>query len=151
MSRESRLLAILLGIAVVGVSGLMVVADQYRKALVGNARPGGGESASAHALRLVDGFLAARQAAKGVVLRYPVEIRELDAGATLAYRAARLNALAAHRISYDDYAAVRAAWRAYRAGKPMRDPALFAAFESRRGALDDAALGPIESVDDAIK
>ncbi len=151
MSRESRLLVILLVIAAVGVSGLMLVADQYRKALLADAGPGGAKAAPEPAVRLVDGFLAARRSAKAVVARYPVEIKELTAEATLAYRAARRNAFAAHRMSYEDYASVREAWRAFRAGKPMSDPALLAAFESRRSALDDASLGPIEAVDDAIK
>jgi len=153
MSRESRLLVILLVIGAVGVSGLMVVANQYRKALSANAGPAGAaaEDAAARAVRLVDGFLAARAAAKAVVLRHPAEIEALGADATLAYRAARLNAFAAHRMSYEDYASVRAAWRAFRAGAPMSDPALLTAFQTRRSALDEAALGPIETVDDAIK
>ena len=153
MSRESRLLVILLVIAGIGVAGLMVVANQYRKALAANAGAlsVGLEDPPAHAARLVDGFLAARQAAKAVVARHPVEIKELNAEATLAYRAARSNAFAAHRMSYEEYAAVRADWRAFRAGRPVSDRALLAAFQSRRSALDDAALGPIESVDDAIK
>ena len=153
MSRESRLLVILLVIGGVGVSGLMVVANQYRKALVANAESGrtGSEDASARASRLVDGFLAARQAAKAVVTRYPAEIKELTSEATLAYRAERAAAFNAHRMSYGDYAAVRAAWRAYRAGGPVNDPALLAAFRAKGSALDDAALGPIEVIDDAIK
>jgi hypothetical protein len=153
MSRESRLLVILLVIGGVGVSGLMVVADQYRKALSANAGPGtaDAEDASARAGRLVDGFLAARAAAKAVVARYPVEIEQLKADATSVYRAERLNAIAAHRMSYEDYATVRAAWRAFRAGKATSNPALLAAFHARRSALEDAALGPIEAVDDAIK
>jgi hypothetical protein len=153
MSRESRLLVILLVIGAVGVSGLLVVANQYRKALDASTGPGAAdaEDASAHAVRLVDGFLAARAAAKAVVARYPVEINELKAGATTVYRAERFNAFAAHRMSYEDYAAVRAAWRAFRAGKTASDPALLAAFQARKSALEDAALGPIEAVDDAIK
>jgi len=146
MSRESRLLVILLVLGGVGVSGLMVVADQYRKALSADA-----EDASARAVRLVDGFLAARAAAKAVVARYPAEIEELKADATTIYRAERLKAIAAHRMSYEDYATVRAAWRAFRAGKATSNPALLAAFQARRSALEDAALGPIEAVDDAIK
>jgi hypothetical protein len=153
MSRESRLLVILLVIGGVGVSGLMVVANQYRRALAVHGGPGSAafEDASAHAVRLVDGFLAARQAAKAVVARYPAGIKELTSEATLAYRVERSNAFAAHRMSYDDYAAVRAAWRAFRAGQPLNDRALLAAFQAKRSALDEAALGPIEVLDDAIK
>src|SRR5262245_7477719 len=109
MSREGRLLVILMVIGGVGVCGLMVVANQYRKALAANAGAGL-EDAQAHALRLVDGFLAARQAAKAVVTRDPDGIKTLTPEATLAYRAERSAAVNAHRMSYDDYAAVRAAW-----------------------------------------
>jgi hypothetical protein len=153
MSRESRLVAILLVIGGIGASGLMVVANQYRKALVANTAPGraGFEDASARASRLVDGFLAARQAARAVVTKYPAEIKELTSEATLAYRAERAAAFNAHRMSYSDYAAVRAAWRAYRTGEPVNDPALLAALRAKASALDDAALGPIEVIDDAIK
>jgi hypothetical protein len=152
MSRESRLVVILLVIGGIGVSGLMVVANQYRKALVGSAPPGnhGFEDASAHASRLVDGFLAARRAAKAVATKDPAGIKELTSEAALAYRAGRSAALDAHRMSYADYAAVRAAWRAYRAGEPVSDAALLAAFRARRSALEEAALGPIEPIDDAI-
>jgi len=153
MSRESRLVVILLVIAGVGVSGLMVVANQYRKALVTPASPGigGVEDASAHAARLVDGFLAARRAVKAVATKYPAGIKELTSEATLAYRAGRLAAFSAHRMSYEDYAVVRAAWREYRAGAPVGDAALLAAFRAKGSALDDAALGSIEALDDAIK
>jgi hypothetical protein len=152
MSRESRLLVILVVIAAVGVSGLMVVANQYRKAFAGNGVPGSAdaENASDHAVRLVDGFLAAREAAKAVVARYPDKIKQLTADAVNAYRIERFNAFSAHRMTYDDYVSVRAAWRAFRAGKPVNDPALLAAFQARRAALEDAALGPIEALDDAI-
>jgi hypothetical protein len=153
MSRESRLLVILLVIGGVGVSGLMVVANQYRKALATHAGPGsaGFEDAPAHAARLVDGFLAARQAAKAVVAHYPLEIKQLTTEAILAYRTERSKAFTAHRMTYEEYAAVRAAWRAYRDGKAVSDPALRAALQGRKSALDEASLGPIEVVDDAIK
>src|SRR5260221_318671 len=60
MTRQSRLVVILLVIAAVGVSGLMVVANKYRKALGGNGTSGSAasEEARAHAARLVDGVLA---------------------------------------------------------------------------------------------
>ena len=171
MSRESRLVVILAVMAVIGVSGLMVVANQYRKALAVNTTPGSaaGEQASIRAIRLVDGFLAAREAAKAVIARYPGKIRQLtavvtgdfsavqgqrmsaNADASSSYRIERFNALSAHRMTYEDYASVRAAWRAWRAGQPVGDPALLAAFQARRTALEDAALGPVEALDDAIK
>ena len=162
---------VLVVIAAVGVSGLMLVANQYRRTLVGSALPGSAdaEDASVHAVRLVDGFLAAREAAKAVVARYPGKIKQLtavltgdfgevqgqkmsaNADATSAYRIERFNAFAAHGMTYEDYAAVREAWRAFRAGKSLNDPALVAALQARAKALEDAALGPIEALDDAIK
>jgi len=171
MSRESRLVVFLVVIAAFGVSGLLVVANQYRKAFVANGVPGSAEAADAtiHAIRLVDGFLAAREAVKAVVARYPGKIKQLtavvtgdfsevqgqrmsgNADATSSYRIERFNAFAAHKMTYEDYAAVRAAWRAFRAGKPVSDPALEAAFQARRAALEDAALGSVEALDDAIK
>ena len=153
MSRESRLLVILLAIAAVGVSGLMVVANQYRKAFAANAVSGSApaEDPSVRALRLVDGFLAAREAVKAVVAADPVQMKELSAGATSAYRAGRANAIAAHGMTEEDYAAVRLAWRKFLAGKPCNDPALLSVFEARRSALEGASLGPLEAVDDAIK
>jgi hypothetical protein len=153
MSRESRLLVILLVIGGVGVSGLMVVANQYRKALATNAGPGsaGFEGAQAHAARLLGGFLAARQAAKTVVARYPQEIKQLTTEAILAYRTERSKGFTAHRMTYEEYAAVRASWRAYRDGRAVNDPALLAVFRGRRSALDEASLGPIEVIDDAIR
>ena len=170
MSREFRLLVILAVMAAIGVSGLMLVANQYRKTLA-NTVPGtaAGEDASVHAVRLVDGYLAAREAAQAVVERYPGKIKQLTAVVTgdftevqgqrmsanadtsSAYRIERFNAFTAHGMTYEDYAAVRAAWRTFRAGELVSDPALVAAFQARRAALEDAGLGPVEALDDAIK
>jgi len=146
MTRESRLIAILVVIAAIGVTGLMMVANQYRKAIA-NAEI---EDASARAARLVDGYIAARQAVKAVVAKYPGGIQNSSAGAD-AYRGERQSELAAHGMTDEDYAAVRAAWRTFRSGGVVDDPALVAAFTARRAALDDAALGSAESFDDAIK
>jgi hypothetical protein len=111
----------------------------------------------------------AREAAKVVVARYPGKIKQLtavvtgdysevqgqrmssNADATSSFRIERFNAFSAHKMTYEDYAAVREAWRAFRAGKPVSDPALEAAFQARRAALEDAALGSVEALDDAIK
>ena len=150
MSREYRLLVILLVIAAAGVSGLMMVANQYRKALAASPLSGSAETEdpSVRAIRLVDGFLAARETVQAVVAADPVEIKRLSAGATDAWRSA---AFAAHGMTYEDYDAVRLAWRKFLAGKPCNDPALLSVFEARRSALEAASLGPLEVVDDAIK
>jgi len=147
MSRESRLIVILVVIAAVGVTGLTVVANQYRKALAKAEI----EDASSRAARLVDGYLAAREAVKAVVARYPGAAGGLPADAADAYRSARFDAFSAHGMTYEDYAVVRKAWRTYRVGGPVNDAALVAALEARRVALDAASLGPVEAVDDAIK
>ena len=171
MSREARLVAVLLVMSAAGVSGLGFIAHQYSTALASCAVPGsvGVEQASARAFRLVDGFLAARSAAKAVASRYPGEIERLaavvsgqpgdpsstrmsaNADAATAYRIARSNALSAHGMSDSDYASVRAAWRRFGAGSPVSYAALLSAFRARRQALQDVALGPLEVADDAIK
>ena len=147
MTRQTRLVAILLVIAVIGVSGLMVVANQYRKALGDHAGPKGSDSkdAEARAARWADGFLAARLAVRALIASSPE--RPPDD----AYRTERMSALTAHGMSYEDYVAVRRAWRAWKASAPVNDPTLAAAFEARRGELEVASLGAAEVLDDSIK
>jgi hypothetical protein len=170
MTRESRLLLTVVVMSGLGVAGLMLVANQYRRALTTTVRgKAGGEEASIRAIRLVDGYLAARTAAKAVIERYPVKIKQLTAVVTgdfsevagqrmssnadtsSAYRIDRWNAFTAHGMTYEDYAAVRAAWRLYRSGGTVDDPALAAVFKARRGQLESADLGQVEALDDAIK
>jgi len=171
MTRQTRLIAVLFVISGVGVAGLMMVANQYRKALAGAvvSQRGAVEAAPARAARLVDGFLAARRAVQLVIVREPAGVRRLTAavtgdgaagegpptGATTdvsnAYREQRLNAFVARGLSYDDYTFVRRAWRSWRLGAPVNDPALAAAFAARRDELASASLGPAEALDDAIR
>jgi len=171
MTRQTRLVSVLFVISGVGVSGLMMVANQYRKALAGAVLSQGvtAESAPDRARRLVDGFLAARRAVSLVIVREPAGVRRLTAAVTgdaaaaegpvtaagadvsNAYREQRMNAFVSHGLSYDDYAFVRRAWRSWRLGAPVNDPALAAAFEARRDELATASLGPAEALDDAIR
>ena len=170
MTRESRLLLTVVVMSGLGVAGLMLVANQYRRALTNTVHEtAGGDDASLRAIRLVDGYLAARAAAKAVVEKYPVKIKQLtavvtgdfsevagqrmssNADASSTYRIDRWNAFTAHGMTYEDYAAVRAAWRTFRSGGVVNDPALVAAFQARRAQLEDAGLGPVEALDDAIK
>jgi hypothetical protein len=144
MTRESRLIVILLVMAVVGVSGLSVVGNQYRKALTGGA---GAARASARADELVDGFLAARAAAKAVLARYPGDAADVSS----SYRIEREHALTERRMSATDYVTVRAAWRRQQAGQVVTDEALAGAFRSRQADLAAADLGAAELLDDAIK
>lgn len=120
MSREIRLVVILVVIGAVGVFGLAVVAGKYRKALRADATSGASkpEDPAARAVRLVGGFLAARERGED--------------------RSARDRALAAYGMTGEDYAAVWSAWRAWSTGEPLADPALAAAFAARRYALERA-------------
>ena len=174
MTRQTRILIGLGVIAAAGIGGLMVVANQYKKRLgepAAAAAPAapGDEDATARAARLVDGFIAGRRAAKAVIERYPMKIKQLTAVVTKdfsevkgqrmgsnidaagAYRVERYNAVTAHGMTFEDYARVRAAWRAWKDGKPVDDPALAAALEAKRAALEDVSLGPAEPFDDVIK
>ena len=151
MTRESRLLLTLTVMAGLGVAGLMLVANQYRKALTTTARRQTGDDiATIRAVRLVDGYLSVRAAVKDLVAERPGTIGRAPADAPEAYRTARWNAFTAHGMTYEDYVAVRAAWRTFRAGGVIEDPALVAAFLARRAQLEQADLGPIEAQDDAI-
>jgi len=171
VTRQTRLLAVLFVISGIGVAGLMVVANQYRKALSGTvgSREAAAEAPPVRAARLVDGFLAARRAVQLVIVREPAGVRRLTGAVTgdvaeaggpatdaiadvsSVYRTERLNAFVARGLSYDDYTSVRRAWRSWRLGAPVADPALKEAFEARREELASASLGPAEALDDAIR
>ncbi len=144
MSRESRLIVVLLVMSALGVSGLSFVGHQYRKALTGSA---GAERASARANQLVDGFLAARAAAKAVIARYPGD----SADVSNSYRIEREHACAARRMTYAEYATVRAAWRRVQAGQLVTDEALAGALRLRQADLAGADLGDAETLDDEIR
>jgi hypothetical protein len=171
VTRQTRLVAVLFVISGVGVAGLMMVANQYRKALAGTVASQGatGEAPPVRAARLVDGFLAARRAVQLVIVREPAEVRRLTAAVTgdvaapdvpvtgaaadlsSLYRTERLNAFVARGLSYDDYTLVRRTWRSWRLGAPVADRALTDAFAARREELASASLGPAEALDDAIR
>ena len=178
MTRQTRILIAVAAIAAAGVGGLVVVANQYKKRLgepgafagaASPATPAGSEDASARAARFVDGFIAGRRAAQAVIERYPVKIKQLTAVVTKdfsevkgqrmgsnidaagAYRVERYNAVTAHGMTSEDYATVRAAWRAWKDGKPVDDPALAAALEAKRSELATVSLGGAEPFDDVIK
>ena len=152
MTRESRLVVTLLVISGIGVAGLVLIANQYRKSLASvGARSSGGQDAAVRAIRLVDGYLAARRAAKTVVDRYPGTAEQPTDDAAAAFRTERWNAFTARGLTYDDYASVRAAWRTFHAGGVVDDQALVAVFRARRAELEAASLGPAEPLDDAIR
>ena len=163
MSRESRLVVILAVIAAIGVSGLMLVANQYRKALPNTvAGRADGENPSVHAVRLVNGYLAARKAAKAVVDRAPGKIKQLtavvtgdfsevqgqrmsaNADTTSAYRIERFNAFTAQGMTYEDYALVRAAWPGHT--RKTNNPILKAStVRYARNAWAGGCIGPTTS------
>jgi hypothetical protein len=120
----------------VGVGGLGLVANQYKKALT--TRPA---EPSVDAARRVDGFLAARRA-----------IRASQADAEEAFRRERSHALTASGMTLRDYVAVRKAWRGVKAGSLVVDPYLAAALAARPSAVSDGALPPeLERLDDELK
>lgn len=133
------------------------------------ASPVAGEDAAHRAAREVDGFLAARAAIRGVRARYGDEFKEVAEAVTgnfegvagkrmnsgldviSTYKIERADAFAARGMVDADYAAVRAAWRAWHGAAPGGATPWTAAFESRRGEAEEAGLGEYESFDDAIK
>ena len=145
MTRQSRLIVILGVMAGVGVGSLAFVANQYRKALA--ARP---PDASLDGRRLVEGFLAAREAVRGVGARYADVRGNVDA--IQALRNERYAAFRAHGMSMKDYVAVRSAWRVVRSGSPASDPYLAEAFRATPAALSDATLPPdLDDLDEELK
>ena len=130
----------------VGVSSLAFVAHQYRKAL--EARP---FDPAADADRLLDGFLAARQAVRAVDARYSGGVRD-NPEAMRALRNERYAAFTVHGMTIEDYAAVRGAWHAARSGAHLSDPSLAEAVRRRPAALTDAALRPdLDELDGEIR
>ena len=156
MTREARLIVTLVVMSGLGVAGLMLVANQYRNSLPSSGvERAKGDEALIRTVRLVDGYLAARSAVKAVMAGDFSEVAGQkmsgNADGSSTYRIERRNAFTAHGMTYEDYAAVRAAWRNYRSGVAVNDAALVAAFRARRAQLENANLGPIEALDDAIK
>lgn len=146
MSRQSRLIVVLAVMAVVGVSSLAFVANQYRKTI--SAHP---VDASADAARKVGGFLAARNAVRAVDARYPGGVRD-NPEAVRTLRNERYAACAAHGMTLQDYAAVRDAWRAMRSNAPVADSYLANALRAQPAALTDAALRPdLDELDGEIR
>jgi hypothetical protein len=105
VTRETRLVAILFAVSIVGVTTLAFIADQYRKHLgphvaagtvsppraadaVGTLRPdvppagAAVENAGVRAAREVAGFLAAREAVRGLCVRESAKLEEVAAAVT---------------------------------------------------------------------
>ena len=146
MTRQTRLIVILGVVAGVGVGCLAFIADQYRKALATPQR-----DAAHDARRLVDGFVAARQAVRSVHARYAGDVRGRPE-ALRALRGERYAAFKAHGMTLGDYIAVRSAWRAVHTGSAEADPRLAEAFRARPAMVEDAALAPdLDALDEELK
>jgi hypothetical protein len=167
MTRETRLIVVLAVVALAGVGSLAFMANQYKKRLPASLA-GVPETPARRAARQLDGFLAARAAVQGVAAQRGAKLKAVASAVTggsqdvagdgigpgldviADYRNERLNAFTAHRMTLDDYAATRAAWRAWRDSKPAADAALAEELERRRDDAGRADLGELEAFDDAI-
>ena len=148
MSRQTRLIIILAGMAVVGVVALFLVADRYSKVA---ARRGDGEGQSTQqavsaAAAQVDAFVRVRLALRETVDAGTFDGVGPDARA-LAFRVERNRVLSAARIQEADYRELRGHFRQW-----TQDPARLAdvwqdAFESRRQELARCGLGDMELLD----
>jgi hypothetical protein len=116
----------------------------------------------------VAGFIAVRTAEREVVAKHPQNFRQIEAALTenndlvkgertaadpdvvSEFILARIQAIPKAGLTTADYTAVRAAYRAWKAGSTV-DPDLAAVLEARRDDLVQADLGGLEVLDDRIK
>ncbi len=148
MSRQTRLIVILAGMALVGVIALSVVAERYSRVI---AKPDDGKGqttrqAARVAAAQVDAFVRVRRA-----LRKTIDAGIFDDVApvprALAFGVERNRVLSAARLHQADYRELRGHFRQW-----TQDPARLSdvwrdAFESRREALAGCGLGDLESLD----
>ena len=148
MSRQTRLIVILAGMALGGVIALSVVAERYSRGIK-KSENGTGQTtqqAARVAAAQVDAFVRVRLA-----LRKTIDAGVFDDVApgplALAFGAERNRVLSAARFHDADYRELRGHFR-----KWTQDPASLTdvwrdAFESRREALAGCELGALESLD----
>jgi hypothetical protein len=157
MSRESRLVAVLLVISGIGVSGLMVVANQYRKTLA--AQPAATPGART---RAIDATMNAVRLGRWVPRRTgagPVVSIEPSGRGRGARRARRSREGVSERAE-GDFGASRHDLRRLRrrpyglerlsGGRAMSDAALAGAFAARRAALDAVEPDADAAWDDTV-
>ena len=148
MSRQTRLIVILAGMALVGVIALAVVAERYSRVVEQRDDPKGQttQQAARVAAAQVDAFVRVRLA-----LRKTIDAGVFDDVApgprALAFGVERHRVLSAARLHDADYRELRGHFRKWR-----QDPASLTdvwrdAFESRREALAGCELGDLESLD----
>ena len=148
MSRQTRLILILAGMALLGVVALSVVAERYSSVIA--KRGDGGAQTTQQAARVaatqVDAFVRVRLA-----LRKTIDAGTFDgvepAARALAFSAERARLLSAVRVHEADYRELRQHFRQW-----TRDPARLSvvwhdAFENRRDELAGCDLGDLEPLD----
>lgn len=179
MSRETRLVVVLVGIALAGITTLALVAHLYQKrmpsapapaASSGSAAPQGGQDdPDRKARRQVEAFVAVRKAVQAYIAKEPHRVKRVVATITGkfdgvagertspsmdvlgGYRQARYDAVRAAGITNEEYTATRTAFLAWISGGPVTDPALGAALAARADEVRAAALGDAEALDAAIR
>ncbi len=148
MSRQTRLIVIIAGMALLSVVILGVVAERYSK-LIERQKEGPGQSAAqaaGAALAQVDAFVRVRLALREAIDAGTFEGVEGDARA-LAFSAERHRVLSAARVHEADYRELRARYRQW-----VREPSRLSgvwldAFESRKQELAACGLGRLEPLD----
>jgi hypothetical protein len=166
-----RALIVIAVMAIVGVSALAWMARRYASIVPQPTGEGlGGAAAAAGpgaALQEVDAFVAVRRPLKAMVSEDPRGFRQLagqaagnpSAGGALNenfvlmtnFRMRRQAQLEATGLKLERYAALRAAYRDWKAGRALADAGLAAAFELRRSVLAEVELGDGEALDDAMQ
>ncbi len=148
MSRQTRLIAILAGMALLGVIALFVVAERFSRVIEqhGDGEGQTTQQAARAAEAQVDAFVRVR-----LGLRKTIDAGIFDdvgpAARALAFRAERNRALSATRLHQADYRELRGYFRQW-----VRDPGQLTAvwqtaFDSRGQALAGCDLGDLETLD----
>jgi hypothetical protein len=175
MTRQNRLIVILVAIGVLGTGVLVALAHHLRSRLPGPAAHGsvatspvGSAVATGREAGAVDAYLAGRRASGKVLTENPKNAKQLEAvtsghydiakGQRMAsdvdfaikYKIARYDALTAAGSSEAEYEAVRTAYRSWKSGGTCA-PAFAGAFESKRADLAAVELGNLEGFDDQVK
>ncbi|NIM00932.1 MAG: hypothetical protein GTN89_08530 [Acidobacteria bacterium] len=148
MSRQSRLIVIIAGMALIGVVVLAMVAERYSKLL---GREEGGprqttEQAAGAAAAQVDKFVRVRLALRETVDQGTFDDVAGDAGA-LAFSAERSRVLASMGVHDADYRELRRYYRQWSESPALLSGVWEEAFEERRTDLERCGLGELEPLD----
>jgi len=152
MTRSSRTLIVIGGMALVSVLMLSMMARRYVKILDVQPMQGQQRESSAtlplppatpEALADVDAFILVRRAVRAAMLG---NVQPSGAAQLPRLRLARDQALQRHGVDRIEYLKVRSAYRSWRSGSPADDD-LNDALEARRPLLREVDLGPHERFD----